>query len=160
LNKALLIIGILGAKRTRARSDRARKLEELRVGGLTVSICTSTTREQEDLVSCCPPVIEIQAPIDLNFVNIHFHRCSNRTYLSADDEGKAGLIVMFPSSDNVPLLTRTTIAVLDLDRDEVGPKISGERVNKETFAGGRLHQTTNISMGVLDTSVRGWNGWE
>ena len=45
-------------------------------------------------------------------------------YLSANNVGKAGLVVVCSGRNNIPLLPSATVAGLDLNRDQILPEIA------------------------------------
>ena len=71
-------------------------------------------------------IVEVEAAIclsscqptnfDMNLLEVN--------YLSANNVGKAGLVVVCSGRNNIPLLPSATIAGLDLNRDQILPEIA------------------------------------
>ncbi len=89
------------------------------------SIGTSTTREEEHLVSGRTARVKVEASLGQG----------------ADDEHRVRNVVVLAAGNDIPTLAIRRAASGDLDRRQVLAKVSGELVNKETPAVGSLGHT-------------------
>lgn len=92
------------------------------LGECLTSICSTSTGEHDDLVSCCSPGVEIHAGLSQGVDQEHF----------------SCLIVVFAFGDDIPLLPCASITCGDLNWVEIGSEIAREFVHEETFPIGGL----------------------
>lgn len=98
------------------------EVEQLRVRHSSSSISTSTTREQNRLVTRSPPRVKVQAPVRQ----------------AGYDERCAGYVIVHAGSDNVELLVCAAVAGFNLYGDEVLAEVAGGGVDVQAVTGRRL----------------------
>jgi hypothetical protein len=96
--------------------------EKLRIGGLTIAIRTSTTREQQSLITSRTATIKVQTSL--------------REGANNESTNVSSIVVVQSLGDDVEFLIRSTGARLELDWDQILSEIAGGGVDGQTTAVG------------------------
>lgn len=111
--------GPLGIKRFQGSGGlTCSKFEKLGIGDEAAAICTTSTREHDDLVASGSPWVKVGAGLNA----------------SIDNESYSGLVVVNSFGDEVPLLASTAVAVGDLNWIQVGAEVTAQRIHNQAFS--------------------------